>query len=138
MNIGLNFLRGLNLNDQIDIRDIKTASSNVSSHQYLKLTFSESLQRHLPLRLSNVSVHNLNVLLDLVTQKELVRLNLGRSENECFAMQTSVAHQDVGKGVKTVLPRTINDKVLHSLCCFVLEVLCLVANVDSSSKKKMT
>jgi hypothetical protein len=66
MNVGLCFFGWLDLNDQVDIWNVQTSGSDISSTKYSELALLESLHGHFTLVLSNVSMHDFNVLLDLV------------------------------------------------------------------------
>jgi hypothetical protein len=65
VNVGLSVLWRLNLHNEINTRNIKSTGSNISSNQYTELFILKSLQSDFTLILSNVSMHDLNVFLDL-------------------------------------------------------------------------
>ena len=65
MNISFCVFRWLNLYDKIHAGDIKTTRCNISSDQYAKFLFFKALKGDLTLVLSNITVHNLNVFLNL-------------------------------------------------------------------------
>ena len=64
MNICLSVFGWLNLDDKVDTRDIKAASSNVCGNQYAKLLLFKTLKCDFSLVLSDVTVHHFNVLFD--------------------------------------------------------------------------
>ena len=64
MDVGLSIFWWLDLNDQIDIRNIKTSWGNVSSHQDTELLLFESFKSDLSLILRDISVHDFDVFLD--------------------------------------------------------------------------
>lgn len=66
MDVRLSLLGWLQLDDQIDVRDIKTSRGNVSGDENAELALLKSLHRDLSLILSNVSMHYLYVLLDFI------------------------------------------------------------------------
>jgi hypothetical protein len=66
MNVGLGVLWWLNLDDEVDILDVETSGSDISGNEHLELTLLESLHGDLSLVLSNISMHNLDILLDLI------------------------------------------------------------------------
>lgn len=66
VNIALNVFWWLHLDDQIDVGDIEASCSDICRNKYTELVFLESLQSDLPLSLSDITMHDLDVLLDLV------------------------------------------------------------------------
>ena len=65
MDISLSVLGRLNLDDQVDTRDVKTASSNVCGHQNAKLLLLKALQGDFSLVLGDVTMHHFDILFDL-------------------------------------------------------------------------
>ena len=66
MDVGLCLFGWLNLDYQVDIRDVKTTGRDVSCDQDSELAFLEALHRDFTLILCDITMHDLNVLLDLV------------------------------------------------------------------------
>lgn len=66
MDVGFSVLWRLDLDHEIDTRDIQPTGSDISSHEYTEFFVFESLEGDFTLVLSDVSVHNFNVLLDLL------------------------------------------------------------------------
>lgn len=66
MNVRLSILWWFNLNNEINIFDIKTSGGNICCDQDLKFTLLESLHCDLSLVLSNITMHNFNILLNFV------------------------------------------------------------------------
>ena len=66
MNIGLSLFWWLKLNDEVDIWDVKTARGNICGHKYTEFALLKALHSNFALVLSNVTVHDLDILLDLV------------------------------------------------------------------------
>ena len=66
MNVGFCLFRWLNLDDEVDIRNVNASRGNVSGDKDTELVFSEALQSNFSLILSNVTMHHLNVGLYLV------------------------------------------------------------------------
>lgn len=66
MNVSLNFLWGFNLNDKVNIWDVKTPGCDVCSNENFEFSFLKSLHSNFALVLGYVAVHNFNVLLDFV------------------------------------------------------------------------
>jgi len=70
VNVGLCLLRWLNLDDKVDVWNIKASGSNIGSDEHAEFSLLESLHGYLTLILSNVTVHDLDVLLDLVGEEQ--------------------------------------------------------------------
>lgn len=121
MNVGLNFLWRLDLNDQVDVGNVQASRGDISSDQHFEFSFFESLHSNLALVLRNVSVHDLDVLLDFVSQNESVRVSLGLSEHDGLAL-TAVANQHVSQRRETILVGARDGKMTHQLGGLVLQV----------------
>lgn len=106
VDVSLHVLRRLHLDNEVNIGDIEAAGGDIGGDEDVELTLLEALEGDLSLILGDVSVHNLDVLLDLVREQELVRFCLGRAEHDRLA-DTSVANKDVGQRADSVLPRTV-------------------------------
>jgi len=66
-------------------------------------------------------VHDLNVLLDPIGQKQLIGLILRRGKHDSLA--TAVADEDVSKGCRAVVVRHVDGEVLDCFGRLVFEVL---------------
>ena len=66
MDVGLGFFGGLELDDKVDIGDVEAARGNISGDEDTEFAFLEALHGNLTLVLGDVTMHDLNVLLDLV------------------------------------------------------------------------
>ena len=66
VNVSLSLFRWLNLNDHFDIGNIETSRCNISSDQDAELALLEALHCDFTLVLGDVSVHDLDIRLDLV------------------------------------------------------------------------
>lgn len=66
MDVGLSVFWGFDLDNEINTRDVQSTSSNISSYKHTELFVLESLESDFTLVLSDVSVHDFNVLLDLL------------------------------------------------------------------------
>lgn len=106
MDVCLDVLGRLNLDYEIYVGDIETSGSDVSGNKDVKLTLLEALKGYFSLILSDVTVHDLNVLFDFVGEKKLVSLCFGGAEDNGLA-DASIANEDVGQSTDSVLPRTI-------------------------------
>jgi len=85
VNIGLSVSGRLHLNDQIDIGDIEASRCDISSDQDIELALLESLESYLALVLPDISVHHLDIVLDLVSENQLIGVGFGLRENDCLA-----------------------------------------------------
>lgn len=121
MDVGLNFLWWLDLNDQVDIGNVQASRGDISSDQHFEFSFLESLHGNLTLVLRNVSVHDFDVLLDLVSQNESVSVSLGLSEHDGLAL-TAVANKHVSQRRETVLVGARDSKMSHLLGGLILEI----------------
>jgi len=88
MNVGLGVLWRLNLDDEFDVRDVKTSCSDISCHEHLELSILEALHSDFSLVLGNVTMHNFNVLLDFVGEHKLVCILLRLSEYDGLGIAT--------------------------------------------------
>ena len=112
MDVGLSLLGWLNLDDQVHVGDVKTTRGDISGDKHAELSFLESLHRDLTLVLSDVTVHDFDVLLDLVRQEQRVGISLRLSEDNDLAT-LSINDQDVSKRGQTVLEWALNGQMLH-------------------------
>ena len=94
MNIGLSIFGRFNLNNKVNIRDIKTSWCNIGGYKHAEFVFFESLESDFSLILGDVSVHDFDVLFDLVSQEQGVGFNFGGAENNSLS-DTSITDQDV-------------------------------------------
>ena len=81
MNIGLSILGRFNLDYQINIGDVDTSGSDISGDQDIELPLLEPLECDFSLVLSDVSVHDFNIFVDLLGKQKGVGLSLGRAEH---------------------------------------------------------
>lgn len=96
MDVRLSVLWWLDLNDEVDVGDVETASSNVRSDEHLELVFLEALDGDLTLTLHNITVHDLHLLLDLLGRNECVSVTLGGREDDSLGVAT-VANESVSE-----------------------------------------
>ena len=85
MDVSLCLLGWLDLDDEVDIRNVKSSWSYISGNQDSEFSFFESLHRHLSLILRDVTMHHLNILLDFVRQNEGVSVSLGLREDDSLS-----------------------------------------------------
>lgn len=70
MDVSLSILRWLQLNNQINILNIKTTGGNVGSDEDFEFALLESLHGDLSLVLRDIAMHHLNILLNLICEDE--------------------------------------------------------------------
>jgi hypothetical protein len=90
MDVSLGVLRRLDLDHQVDVGDVEAAGCDVGGDQDGELALLESLEGDLTLVLGDVTVHHLNVLLNLVRQDQLVRVRLSLSEHDGLTLVASI------------------------------------------------
>ena len=65
MNIGFCILGRLNLDDEVDTWDVETTRCNISGDEYTEFLLLEAFKGDFTLILGDITVHNLNVFLNL-------------------------------------------------------------------------
>lgn len=121
VNVGLSFFGGLQLDNQVDVGDVETARGDISGDQNAEFAFFEALHGDFTLVLGNVSVHDLNVKLDLLGKKQRVSISFRLREHNRLAL-LSVNHKQVTQRLKAILKGTVDGQMLHISCSFVLQV----------------
>ena len=96
VDVGFGLLGRLDLNNEIDIRDVKSARGNVGGDEDAEFALLEALHSDFSLVLSDVTVHDFNVLLDFIREKERVGVGLGLSEDDDLAT-LAVDNEDVSE-----------------------------------------
>lgn len=66
MDVGLSVLWRLNLDNEVDTRDVQTTGSDVSGDEYAELFVLKSLESDFTLILCDVTMHDLDILLNLL------------------------------------------------------------------------
>ena len=112
MDIGFGVFWWLNLNNQVDILNIQSSWGDICGNQNLEFSFFESFHGYFSLILCNISMHNLDVLLDFVWEDQLVGIVFGLSENNGFSI-SSVADQDVSQSRHSILIWAVNGQMVH-------------------------
>jgi hypothetical protein len=97
MDVGLSFFWGLKLDNKVDVRNIETSGSDISSNQHLEFVLLKALHGNFTLVLSDITVHHLDVLLDLVGQDKGVGVSFGLGKDNSLAF-TSIADQHISEG----------------------------------------
>jgi len=121
MDVGLSLLGWLDLDDQVNVGDVKTTGSNISGNEDSEFSFLEALHCDFTLVLCNVAVHDLDVLLNFIGEEQGVCIGLRLGEHDHFAT-FAVDYKDVGQGGETVLEWALNSQVSHITCSLVLEL----------------
>jgi hypothetical protein len=130
VNVGLSVFGRLDLDDEINVRDVEASRCHIGSDKHLELALLEALDRDLALVLDDVAVHDFHVLLDLVGEDELVGvlLRLGKDNSFCAL---SVANERVSESRESVLVRALDGEVLHLPGGLVLQVLRKIDNLEA-------
>ena len=89
MDVCLCVLGRLDLDDQVDSWDVETTRSDIGGDENIALFGFELLEGDFTLSLTDLSVDNLDLLLDLVGELDLVSLLLLAAEDD--GLSTSVA-----------------------------------------------
>ena len=113
MDVGLSFFGGFQLDNQVDVGDVKTARGDVSGDQNAEFALFEPLHGDFALVLGNVSVHHLNVELDLLGEKQRVGIGLRLREHNRLAL-LPVDHKQVAQSLKAILEGTVDGQMLTS------------------------
>jgi len=132
MNVGLRVLGRLNLDDKVDVWNIKTSRGHISGNEHLELPFLEPLDGHLSLVLRYVTVHYLHFLFDFFGKNELVSVLLCLREHDCFGV-ASITDEDVSQGSHPVVIRALDSQVTHLPRRLVLKILREINDLESSS-----
>ena len=125
MDVSLGLFGGLQLDYQVDVRDVKTSRSNVSGNENAEFALFKSLHCDLSLVLSDITMHHLYILLDLIGEQKRVSVGFRLGEDDHFPA-LPVNDKNVCQGGQTVLEGALNRQVLHSMRSFVLQVLCQI------------
>jgi hypothetical protein len=119
------------LNDKIDIGDVKTSRGNISGNQHIELALLESFKSYFSLILRDVTVHDLYIFLDLVSEDQLVGISLSLSENNSLArpvlgLYTPVNDQEICEHRQSIMEWTVNGEMINCLRSFVLQIFCQI------------
>ena len=75
MNVGFRVFRWLQLDDKLDVWDVEATRGYISGYKDLELVVFESLQGHFSLVLSDVTMHDFDLVCDLVGEQEGVGIS---------------------------------------------------------------
>lgn len=70
VDVSLCLLRWLNLNHEVDVGNVKATRCNISGDENAEFALLESLHRDFALVLSNIAMHDLNILLDFIRKQK--------------------------------------------------------------------
>lgn len=133
MDISFDILWGLDLDDQVDVGNVETARCNIGRNEHLELLLLESLESDLTLSLSNIAMHDLEILLDLVGEDQLVGLCLGLTEDNSLA-ETTVDNENISESLHPVVVRAVDGNVFNVLLRLVLKILCKINSLPVRSQ----
>jgi len=112
MDVRLSVLRRLELDDELNVGDVKTSGGNVCGDEDLDLVLFESLHGDFSLVLRDVAMHALRGLLNGVRSYDVVGIDLCLSEdNDTFG--ATVNRENLGESFKSLVERTKDCKMLH-------------------------
>lgn len=86
MDVGLGIFWWLKLYNQRDPLNIKSPGRNIRGYQNLELALSIPLNGGLPLILRDATMHDLAVMIEIITLAKLVSIPLGGCEDYHFAI----------------------------------------------------
>ena len=81
MNISLRLLGRFDLDDKVDAGNIETTGSDISGNQHAEFLLLKALKGDFSLVLRNITVHDLDVFLDLLSCEKFIGFLLGRSKD---------------------------------------------------------
>lgn len=96
----------------------------------------KSLESNLSLSLRNVTMHDLDFLIDLIRHKQSVCLRLGRCENDGLS-QSTINDKQISQCLLPVVIRTIDSDVVDVPLRLVLEVLCQINHLPIRSEVRV-
>ena len=131
MNIRFSVFWWLDLDDQVDVLNIDTSRGDISGHKHLEFTFFEPFQGDFTLVLRDITMHNFDILLDLVREYQRICVLFCLREYNGFSI-VSVNDEGVSKGRHSVLVGAFDGQVLYLLCSLVFEVDRQIYNHKSS------
>ena len=122
MDVRLCVLRRFELDDEVNIRNIKASGGHVGGNENLELAVSESLEGDLSLTLRNVSVENLDFVFEMRTLDDFVGLLFSLGKDNGFSFQADVDEKEVGEGGESVVLWASDGEMLDIFGGLVLEV----------------
>ena len=96
------------------MRNVETSRSNIGCNKATELIVFEPFQCHFASVLRNVTMHNLDALLNFVGERQLISISLRRREYDRLALAT-VTSNDVSQNTDPLVLRTGDHKMLHLL-----------------------
>ena len=92
MNVSLSILRGLHLNDQVNVGYVKSSRGNICGDKDIKFALFKALEGNLTLVLCDITVHDLDIFLYLVGQNQGVGISLGLGKDNCLPCGPTINH----------------------------------------------
>lgn len=130
MDVGLGIFWWLNLNDQVNIRNIKPSRSHICCNEYTELVLFKSSESNFSLILSNISVHNFDLTRYFLGEQETVGLNFGGAEDDTLS-KSSVNNKHIGKGLHSVVVRAADRDMVDILLCLTFKIFCKIDHFPS-------
>ena len=98
MDVGLRFFWRLDLDDKVNLGNIKASRCDIGGDQNLEFALLESLHGDLSLILSDATMHYLDVIVDGLRAHKFISISFGRREHNDLT-STTIAGDYTLKGV---------------------------------------
>ena len=121
MDIGFRIFWWLNLNDQVNIRNIEPSCSHICCNEYAELVLFKSSESNFSLILSNISVHDFDLTCYFLREQETVGLSFGGAEDDTLS-KSSVNNEHISKGLHSVVVRAADRDMVDILLCLTFEI----------------
>ena len=115
MDVSFSILRGLHLNDEVDIGDIKSSRGDICGDKDIELALFEALKGNLTLVLGDITVHDLDIFLDLIGQYQRVGISLGLAEDNGLSCGPTIDYQEICQDGNAVVEGAIDGQMAHGL-----------------------
>lgn len=125
MDVALGVHRSFHLNDQVYIWNINSSGCNICGDQHIGSSLSESSESLFSGLLSDVTMYDINTLLDFFSMRKLIGFSLRLGKHNRFAIST-INKKNVRKCLQFVGPWTSNAKMFNVLLSLILSILCQV------------
>lgn len=122
MDVGLGVFWWLELDHKANSLDVKTSGSDVSGDEDPELSFTVSLDGGLSLVLRDASMHDLAMVLQVVSHAKLISVFLRGSENNHLSV-SHVARQNFVDSFDSLMPSALNGKMSYFLRGLVGQIL---------------
>jgi hypothetical protein len=118
MDVGLGLFWWLDLDDKVNLRDIKSSGRNIGGNEDLELSVLESLDCDLTLILGDTTMHYLDVVVNGFGPHELVSVIFRLCKHNDLS-GSAVDSDDFAKCVDSVFPWAFHCDVPHIFSSFV-------------------